>query len=405
MHLPCFGPILLAPIVFGTAALCAQTPAPSAQPPVAVFKASAHEVVMEVVVTQGNDEAVTGLHKRDFEVKEDGKPVVIDYFEEHTSRRLPPGAIPPLVKMPPNVYNNVPEMPDSDSVNVLLLDSLNTEKQDQSNVRLQILNFLKNMQPGVRCAIFTLGSKLRYVQGFTADSSVLLAALTDKKTGVSPEKDATSRSRADDQADKDQIAMMVTMMEGHMTEGIESVAKAQADVASYQYGERTAMTMEALQYLARYLGGVPGRKNLIWFAGSFPVTVFPDSGQRENMNLLRVNLSAMKVTADLLTASKIAVYPIGAAGSMDDHPMEASSNFSESGRRGELMSNVMEGAAKRSDTASAMEEAGCRHRRQSLLQHQRPECGDHALDRIRLALLHAGIYARKQKNGRQVPAR
>jgi hypothetical protein len=82
------------------------------------------------------------------------------------------------------------------------------------------------------------------------------------------------------------------------------------------------MTMEALQYLARYLGGVPGRKNLIWFASSFPVTVFPTSAQRESMDNMRVYANDVKQTADLLTVSKVAVYPIGAEGMMTDKWME-----------------------------------------------------------------------------------
>jgi len=28
--------------------------------------------------------------------------------------------------------------------------------------------------------------------------------------------------------------------------------------------------------LARYLANIPGRKNLVWFSGSFPVSVLPD---------------------------------------------------------------------------------------------------------------------------------
>jgi hypothetical protein len=82
------------------------------------------------------------------------------------------------------------------------------------------------------------------------------------------------------------------------------------------------MTLEALQYLARYLGGVPGRKNLIWFASTFPVTVFPTSAQKESMENMRQYVSEVKQTADLLTVSKVAVYPIGAEGMMNDHWME-----------------------------------------------------------------------------------
>jgi VWFA-related protein len=338
------------------AGLGGQTVAPGEHGPVPVFTTHAHEVVVDVVVTKGNDDPVTGLHKQDFKVMEDGKPVQVDYFEEHTAKTLPPGTLPPIPQMPANVYTNVPPVPESDSVNVLLLDSLNTRKQDQSYVHLQMLNFLKNMQPGIRVAIFTLGSKLRFVQGFTTDNSVLLAALNDKKTGVSPQTDPSSRSREDDQDDKDHIATKVMMMGGHMTGGIEAVAASQRDFADIQYANRVGMTLEALNYLARYLGGVPGRKNLIWFASSFPVTVFPTSAQRQTMGDMRVYASAVKKTADLLTVSKVAVYPISAEGMMDDHPMEADHDYEQAGVGAGLMQNIMEGAGHRADTIFAMEQ-------------------------------------------------
>ena len=323
MHLRHLSLLSLLSVSCCIASLRAQTPAPAApgaQGSVPLLKENVRAVVVDVVVTKG-EQPVAGLHRQDFQVIEDGKPQTIDFFEEHTAKTLPPGALPPMPTMPPNVYTNVPPVPESDVVNVLLLDSLNTEKPDQAYVHQQILNFLKNMRPGVRCAIFALGSKLRFVQGFTTDNSQLIAALNDKKTGFSPEKDPTSRSRADAQADREQIATMVTMANG-MTAGIRAVASAQADFANFQYGERTSMTLDALQYLARYLGGVPGRKNLIWFASSFPVTVFPSPAQRESMNKLRVYANEVKQTADLLTLSKVAVYPIGAEGMMNDHWME-----------------------------------------------------------------------------------
>jgi VWFA-related protein len=310
--------------------LCAQS-APSGQGSVPVFKTHTQAVVVDVVVTKGNGKAVPALRKQAFQIIEDGKPQTIDYFEEHTAKTLPPGALPAVPKMPPNVYTNVPPAPESDAVNVLLLDSLNTEEQDQSYVRQQILDFLKNMQPGTRCAIFTLGSKLRFVQGFTTDNSALLAALNDKKNGVSPEKDWSSRSRSDDADDREELAIKMRMMNGNMTGGIEAVAASQSDFAQFQIGDRAAMTMEALQYLARYLGGIPGRKNLIWFASSFPVTIFPTTAQRESMGNSRVYANDVKETADLLTGSKVAVYPIGAEGVMVDHWMDGNSRASGGG--------------------------------------------------------------------------
>ena len=336
--------------------LCAQTAAPTAQTSVPVFQTNAHAVVVDVVVTQGNDEPVPWLHKQDFEIIEDGKPQAVDFFEEHIVKSVPAGALKPLPPMPPNVYTNVPTMPPSDAVNVLQVDSLNTEKQDQVFVHKQILAFLQGMQPGTRAAIFMLGSKLRYIQGFTSDSSVLLAAINDKKNGFVAQKDAAYRSTSDKEDDQQDVATLMTMLGGRSDGGIEALRQAQEDHAEYQSSERTMMTLEALNYLARYLADVPGRKNLIWFASSFPVTIFPSPSQRQAMSEARIYNSAVKRTADLLTVSKVAVYPITAQGMMDDYPMEANHDAGQAGVGGGLMQNVVEGGSQRADTIFAMEE-------------------------------------------------
>jgi len=86
--------------------LRAQT-APGGQASVPVFETHAQAVVVDVVVTKGSGEAVPALREQDFQVIEDGKPQTIDFFEEHTAKTLPPGTLPEVPKMPPNVYTNV----------------------------------------------------------------------------------------------------------------------------------------------------------------------------------------------------------------------------------------------------------------------------------------------------------
>jgi VWFA-related protein len=291
------------------------------------YRSTTRAVVVDVVVSKGDD-AVRGLNRRDFQILEDSKPQTIDFFEEHSANTLPAGTLPPLPQMPAGVYTNVPAAPENDSVNVLLLDALNTDKEDQIYVHNQIITFLKNMQPGTRAAIFTLSSRLRMVQGFTTDSTALHVALNDPKYGVGPEKPHESHSIQDKIDDVQHIGRMVAMDNGHWTEGISAVQSFQRDMASFQMEQRISMTLEALQALARYLEGVPGRKNLIWFSSSFPVAVFPKLGQTQHPN--RMNTDSMREygtevreTANLLTASKIAVYPVGAEGVMSEHIFEA----------------------------------------------------------------------------------
>jgi len=294
-----------------------QTTAPVDQGPVPVFKAHSHAVVVDVVVTKGDD-AVTGLHKQDFQVLEDGKPVTVDFFEEHTAKTLPPGTVPALAKMPPNVYTNVPPAPESDSVNVLMLDTLNTDRQDQAYVHRQMVNFLKTMQPGLRVAVFVLGSKLRMVQGFTTDSSVLRDAINDKKNGLRMEADTSvTRSLQDKFDDIEDKGRLADMQMG--VAGFEALSNLQQGFAGYQADQRFAMTLEAFDSLSRYLAGVPGRKNLIWFSSSFPVTILLSPKDKQNIGQVRQISAALRETEDLLTVSKVAVYPIGAEGMMVNH--------------------------------------------------------------------------------------
>jgi VWFA-related protein len=221
-------------------------------------------------------------------------------------------------------------------------------------VHKQIMDFLKTMEPGTRTAIFLLGSKLRFVQGFTTDTALLRAALNDKKNG--PEKEILLRTRSDNEEDVRQMSSMATI-NGHPTAALGVLMDANNEVAKFNYSRRIEMTLEALDYLARYLGGVPGRKNLIWFASSFPVTVFPNGGQMETLNNdLHVSTRDIKKTADLLTVSKVAVYPIGAGGMVNDSWVEADQGLSgrESGisQGGSLMAD----AAGRTDNMAAMEQ-------------------------------------------------
>ena len=57
------------------------------------------------------------------------------------------------------------------------------------------------------------------------------------------------------------------------------------------------------------MAAVPGRKNLIWFAGTFPVTMFPNGRNLQTLSDGKDIGVAVRQTANLLTQSKIALYP------------------------------------------------------------------------------------------------
>ena len=79
---------------------------------------------------------------------------------------------------------------------------------------------------------------------------------------------------------------------------------------------RVAITLSAFQQLARYLSGYPGRKNLIWVSGSFPIVLFGDSVSLNPSVAPRTYMSEIQKTADLCTAAQMAIYPVSAEGLM-----------------------------------------------------------------------------------------
>jgi hypothetical protein len=86
--------------------------------------------------------------------------------------------------MPPSVFTNFPTVKVADSVNVVLFDSLNTQQQDQTYVRDQLIKYVNDFPSGRQLAIFVLGSQLRLICGFTTDFSGLSIALDDSDKGA-----------------------------------------------------------------------------------------------------------------------------------------------------------------------------------------------------------------------------
>ena len=319
----------LALVLFSVVAtLHSQTAPANSGSTAATIKTKVRLVLVDVVVTNGKGDAVTGLHKDDFEVLEDGKPETISTFEEHH------GASPTQIKLPalpPHVYTNFPVTQTADSVNVLLLDALNTPSRDQSYVHSQMIKYLKTIPAGTRVAIFTLASRLRMLQGVTTDSSELLTVLNNAKAG--PTQSALLPSNAEADADQRMIDFMEENSTGPSTapatsamaavDPINAMKEFLADAAAFQTEQRIELTLQSLQQLARYLASVPGRKNVIWFSGSFPTGILPNSDLVDPLTSTNTFQEDIRKTTDLLAASQAALYPIGAEGLAPDAVFEA----------------------------------------------------------------------------------
>jgi VWFA-related protein len=259
------------------------------------------------------------LRKEDFSVFEDGKLQTISIFEEHTGN--PPAAIK-APTLPPDTFDNSPRADAPDALNVVLLDALNTPIGDQSLVHQQVLKYLAGMHASAPMAIFILSTRLRLVHGFTSDLSALQAVLNDKKSGTSPQSSPLLLSGGEIHAQQQATAQMqlLAVLDPNVQAAMDALRQFQAEEKASKTLDRVKTTLLEMQQLAQYLAGFPGRKNVIWFSGAFPVTFFQnftsmgEAGEYEEL----------RKTGDAFTAARVAVYPVEAKGLAPDSFYDAS---------------------------------------------------------------------------------
>lgn len=334
-----------------------------AQVPAPTIRVTTRMVLVDVVVTDKQGKPVLGLKPADFALEENGKAQKISTFVT-PEQNQPPAPGPAL---PPGIYSNRSQYRSPGGpITVLLLDATNTQFKDQAYARRQMLRFVREQyKPGQRMAVFTLTDSLHVLQDFTTDPQLLYTALqgyipqerpfasavqpTNPITTGTPTPSSTVTSLDTSRPPANETATSATNARGlpiFMVAGIQNFANA---AVGYDLERRTDITFEALDELARALGGLPGRKNVIWVTGDLPFTLNPDnrimtdaelSEDLPSFNTRRVDehssgdyaATARRAGAEQireadarLAAAQIALYPVDARGlsiSLDQDPQE-----------------------------------------------------------------------------------
>ena len=287
-----------------------QLPTQSQPPPAAPnpLKTQTRLIAIDVVVTDSHGAPVRGLKKEDFQI-----------FEEHNREQqiaqfrfvdLSANATQTAAAAAPSptLFTNEVTAGRSIAPTVLLMDALNTEMSNQMQVRQHMLTLLKTLPPTTPVAVFSLGHTLHMVQSFSTDPKVLRAAIDKTLRSVpidqNPQDDANSASNQMLDFNGDQ--------ENQATQGLEDF---EAVTYEAQMAIRVDETTDAMVEIAKYLGGVAGRKNLIWFSEAFPIWIEPtqDFGTDPFMGSAAYN-DKVRGAAEALTDARIAVYPVDAKG-------------------------------------------------------------------------------------------
>ena len=248
--------------------------APSGTP---LFKSSVRRVILDVVVSDSLGRPVPGLTAHDFSVSEDGRTQAIRSFDAHDFDPVS-DSLPKLpADLPANTFVNVPRGPERGPLYVLLLDLLNMDTDDQPRARKQLFEFIRKKPAGTRFAVFVLSDRLYQVQGFTEDRNALEQAIDPKNPHSRIPK-----------------------------------------IFLYADNFRPYISTPAIfAEIGRYVADFPGRKNLIWFSGSFPSAIMPTSDPR--VEALSVD-DQIKDATDSLARGRVAVYPVDVRGVVSTSP-------------------------------------------------------------------------------------
>jgi len=264
------------------------------------------------VIVRDKNGPVANLTKDDFVVLDRGKPQKISIFSADAAAFAQQ---PPQQPLPQNTFSDLPQYGATAprSVTVVLLDNLNTlygseaeSKYETSpswledlalrNAKNHLIEFIQQLQPQDRVAIYGLGHSLHVLCDFTSDREQLLTILKNYDA-----RSITNRGVVEP-------GNHIMDFPGHGSRSADILRPAgdfengaSSRLAGGANADRGAQTMAALQAIASHVANIPGRKNLVWLTANLPF-----SG------------AAM---AHALSPANTAVYPVDARGLLARSPM------------------------------------------------------------------------------------
>jgi VWFA-related protein len=256
----------------------------AADVPAITIRTNTRLVVVDVVVTHKNGMPFADLKPEDFTLEENGKKQKISVF-------VPPGIVNRTVSAAPaGVLSNHPENLVSSGVPiVLLLDAANSAFKDQAYARSQMLKYVAEQgKTGRPMAVLTLTDRLGVLQQFTSDPQVLMTAIKNFRAQEPILQSAPAPAESHGVASSG-------LSKGENGGGAiaNSMAVANASIQNfsnlqvgYNIERRTLITLDAMRSLSRMLGGLPGRKNVVWLTASLPFDLIPEDRAMTNEELM-----------------------------------------------------------------------------------------------------------------------
>jgi VWFA-related protein len=315
-------------IALVTAAALSWTPAsPQASQQAAPKIEASAELVLVPVVVRKSGAHVAGMTKQSFTLLQDGKPQPVAVFEEvHAAA---PSVAP---EHPPQEFTNTRASQNAERMTIIALDLVNTAPLDQAYMKQEMLKFLDNAgrtgEPFALIAITSGG--LHMLQTFTTDRKAIAAGIRQSSHSSIGRENPGSTGSALDQTP---CALSGAGCGGSgnsdramgQLKAWEDLYKNEEEAETFRDRSARLDTLSALQQIAQWLGGFPGRKSLVWAGSGIQwsggmmrmMGVGMGSGSMGDYSRLDTTYNSEAVDANmytfkLLSAANVAVYPLDA---------------------------------------------------------------------------------------------
>lgn len=213
-------------------------------------------VSIDVVVRDGEGNLVRGLTRADFKLFVDGRQVEISNFSATEPEAAKAATPPPAAQATPLPLE--PAAPPQHLALVLFVDNANMRPFDRNRLFKQIRTFLqKTLTPGDRVLLVTHDPGLHVRHSFRDDLASLAPTLDqiERESAVGLNRDISKREELDMLRD-------VVKSTGCSRAASQAMSQAHAAAESALADERE--TYASLHHLLRSLGGLDGRKALLY---------------------------------------------------------------------------------------------------------------------------------------------
>lgn len=271
-------------------------------PPVSipVFRVTARQVQVHVLVHNKQGRPVADLTREDFAIYDKGQLQPIRYFAVETSTVTPepapalaPGFVSNRLSGSPERHDVVPR-----SLTAILLDGAGTPTRYQIAWKRGVLKFLGQLRPGDKVAIYALTDSLHVLHDFTSDTAALLKALEQYRIFL--------QQPAETQALYSEVERSSGPVDAGAFAWQRLIFGSAVEAQARQWTQNSLQSLAALRAVANHMAGMPGRKSLIWLGAGVSINPVGPANAPQPLESRRILAMAGN--------TGVAIYPVDARG-------------------------------------------------------------------------------------------